>query len=188
MVDFWEMLGHVATDNAFRDTMYDTFAGKQPQPDNDNKFACLFADDDYGAVRNLVASRMGPVSLMALGEWLVVSMLHPESRPLLDAVAQNVQALLNGYRSNNPIFYQTLGAAIVDTGFRDEFNALNEGNYGFHPNQADRDALAAVIGDGGFGAQAGKFHNNTWDETCKDMCIQNQGHPYAHALEKPFKP
>jgi hypothetical protein len=188
MIDFWEILGHVATDDPFRDRMYDTFAGKRPQPDATNKFACLFADQDYDTARGLVISRMGPVSLMALGEWLVVSMLHPESRPLLNTVSQISQRILNGYQSNSPLFYQALGVAIVDTGFRDAFNQGNEPAFGFRLQQADRDALGPLLADGGFSGQCGKFHDLNWKDSCKDMCIQNQNHPYAHALEQPFKP
>lgn len=188
MIDFWEIMGHATTDDAFRDKMYETFAGKLPESDDTNKFACRFADADYDIARDLVISKVGPVSLMALGEWLVVSMLHPESRPLLNAVAKTTQQILKGYQSPNPIFYQALGAAIVDTGFRDEFNQRKEQAYGFRLAQADRNALAPLLADGGFSGQSGRFHDTTWDDTCKDMCIQNQNDPYAHALEEPFKP
>ena len=189
MIDFWEILGHTATDDAFRKTMYQTFAGKKPaqNPDGDNNFACLFADADYDTVRGLVVAKMGPVSLMALGEWLVVSMLHPDSQPLLDNLGGTTQHLLAGYTSTNPLFYQTLGAAMVDSSFRDQFNANNEKAYGFNLPAADRTTLAKVIGDNTFAAQAGIFHDSTWDDSCKDMCIQWPVHPYAHALENPFQ-
>ncbi len=190
MIDFWEILGHAATDDNFRGTMYDTFAKSKaaPDPDAANKFACMFANADYNNARGLVLAKMGPVSLMALGEWFVVSMLHPSSRPLLDNVAGAAQGLLNGYSSTDPVFYRTLGASIVDAGFRDQFNKKNEAAYGFHLSPADRAALAPVIADGTYGAQSGLFQGNVWDQACKDMVMQSQGDPYAHALEAPFQP
>jgi hypothetical protein len=185
MIDFWEILGRAATDDVFRNTMYDSFNGKQPAA-TANPFACLFADADYDTVRNLVIPRIGPVSLMALGEWLVVSMLHDNTRPLLNNVSQIAQQILTGYQSTNPVFYQALGAGIVDTGFRDAFNLAQEEAFGFRLNAADRNALAPVLADGAFSAQSGQFHDSAWGETCKDMCLQNVGSRYAHALETQF--
>jgi hypothetical protein len=185
MIDFWEILGRAATDDVLRATMYDTFKGKKPAT-TANPFACLFADSDYDKVRNLLIPQMGPVSLMALGEWLVVSMLHDDTRPLLDNVSHIAQQILQGFQSTNPVFYQALGAGIVDTAFRDVFNRNQEGNFGFRLNATDRNALAPVFLDGSFSAQSGQFHDTAWGETCKDMCLQNLGNRYAHALETKF--
>jgi hypothetical protein len=190
MIDFWEILGHAATDDAFRKNMYDTFAKSKasPNPDKTNTYACMYDNQDYANARKLVVAEMGPVSLMALGEWFVVSMRHPESRPVLDNIAGIVQGILKKYNSTNPVFYQTLGASIVDSAFSGVFNAGNEGDYGFKLSSNDRKALSPVIGDGGFQAQSTRFHAIDWDTGCKDMVIQSLGHPYAHALEVPFKP
>jgi hypothetical protein len=188
MIDFWEILGHTATDDTFRNAMYDKFAQSQaaPNPNTNNKFACLFANSDYDNARGLVVAKFGPVSLMALGEWFVVGMLHPLSRPILNAIAARTQALLNGYTSANKAFYQALGASIVDAEFSSEFLAQREGTYGFSLSANDRNALASVVGDGTFQLQAGKFHALDWTTGCKDMVIQSQGEPYAHALEVSF--
>lgn len=190
MIDFWEILGHAAIDNRFRKKLYTTFAGKMPIADpvnKDNLYACKFADDDYNAARELVITKMGPVSLMALGEWLVVSVLHPNSEASLDNVAAIVQRHLGEYQPDSPTFYQALGACIVDTSFRNEFNRGNEAACGFRLSPNDRKILAQIAQDQGFEAQAGRFHDIDWDCSCKDMCLQWGEQPYAHALENKFK-
>jgi hypothetical protein len=190
MIDFWEILGRAVTDDGFRNKMYDAFAKTEPKPNPNerNKYACMFANVDYDSARELVVAKMGPVSLMGLGEWLVVSALHPKSRALLNNTAGIVQQILHGYNSTSPVFYQTLGASIVDSGFRDKFNAESESDYGFVLSSADRAALTPVVSDGAFGLECDKFHELAWDEACKDMVIQSQGEPYAHALEVAFEP
>jgi hypothetical protein len=188
MIDFWEILGHAAVNDGFRNNLYAAFAKSKAAPDDDNAYACMFADADYDAARKLVVAEIGhPISLMALGEWLVVSIVHPDSRPTLDTVAARVQGMLKGYNSTDPVFYQTLGASIVDAGFQDEFNQGKEPNYGFNLSQADRAALVPVIADGTFQHQAGGFKAIPWDAACKDMVIQSLGEPYAHALEDKFQ-
>lgn len=188
MIDFWEIIGRTVVDDPFRNQMFSAFAQSKAaaNPDQGNTFACLFSDADYDQARQLVLGKMGPVSLLALGEWLVVSVLHRDSQPSLDNVAKIVQGSLKGYTSADPLFYQTLGAAVVDSGFRDEFNNNGEKAFGFNLSANDRQALAPIIADGGFGTQSSTFHDDTWDDACKDMVIQSQGHPYAHALEDKF--
>ncbi len=188
MVDFWEVLGRATTDDAFRNEMFDSFANSfPPVPDQTNKYACRFDDRDYDAARKTVVAKMGPVSLMALGEWFVVCKLHPDSRPVLDKAAQIAQGILNGYRSPNPVFYQALGAALLDSNFRAAFNGGHERDYGFNLSAPDRAALAQIIGNNGFQGHSGSFHNLSWSSGgCKDMVIQWAAHPYAHALETPF--
>jgi|SRR5579875_2320063 len=190
MIDFWEILGRAVTDDVFRNALYDSFAAANPapNPNKKNKYACKYADTDYATARALVVAKMGPVSLMALGEWFVLSMLHRNTRTTLNNIARIVQKNLNSYSSTNPVFYQTLGAGIVDAAFLDEFNLGNEATYGFRLSAPDRAALAQVMGEstGAFRAQSGTFHDSNWVSGCKDMVIQSVGHPYAHALEVKF--
>ena len=170
-----------------RTELYDTFKQSKAAPDpSGDPYACLFDNADYDKARALVVGKVAPVSLMALGEWLVVSILHPKSRPQFDVVAGIAQGALATYGSADPAFYRTLGAAIVDNEFRSQFNQTNERNYGFNLNGADRNALSTVIGDGGFNLQTQKLHDDNWPDGCKDMLIQSTGHPYAHALEAKF--
>jgi hypothetical protein len=187
MVDFWEIIGRVVTNDAFRAAMYSNFAGSaaSPNPDGENIFSCLFADEDYMAARTLVLTQMGPVSLMALGEWLVVSILRRKYKSDLDNVSAGAQELLHGYVSMNALFYQTLGAAIVDAKFLQAFNQGQEAQYGFRLRPPDRAALAGVLGDANFAGACGKFHDETWDDTCKDMVDQSVDR-YSHAIENPF--
>jgi len=124
---------------------------------------------------------------MALGEWFVVCKLHSDSLPLLDKVAATALALLGGYTSTDPQFYQALGALILDPAFRDMFNNQKEGAYGFRLTAADRAALAKVAVNGAFQGQAGEFQNRDWTQGgCKDMVIQWAQNPYFHSLERPF--
>lgn len=192
MVDFWQILGHAVTDDAFRGRLFSTFAGKMPaaNPDKTNPFACLFDPNDYNTARGLILTKVAPVSLMALGEWLVVSMVSPSAQTPLDNIAGVLKGILGkpgaAYVPANEVFYQALGAAIVDTNFRNAFNQNQEGNLGFNLAQRDRDALAPAIADSGFIAQAGDFHDVCWDHSCKDMVLQTQLEAYAHALEFSF--
>jgi hypothetical protein len=192
MVDFWQILGHAVTDDGFRSSLFSTFAGKTPavNPNKTNPFACLFDPNDYNTARALVLTKMSPVSLMALGEWLVVSMLSPTAQTPLDNVAGVLKGYLRAgkaaYVPTNEVFYQTLGAAIVDTNFRNAFNGNQERGYGFNLSAPDRAALGPAIADSGFIAQAGAFHDICWDHSCKDMVLQTTLQPYAHALEDSF--
>lgn len=190
MIDFWEIIGHGVTDDSFRNTLYNAFqasAPKGPSPDPNNTFACLFKNPDYDQARALVIKKMGPVSLMALGELFVLTMLHRDSRPILDNVAQIVQGAIPGYTSADPNFYRALGACVVDAAFAAQLIAGQEANFGFNLSPDDRTALLTAVQAQGFLGQAGQFHDLNWSSGCKDMVIQSQGEPYAHALEVKFQ-
>jgi hypothetical protein len=188
MIDFWEILGHVVTNDEFRKQMYEPFVHTKPKAVEGNAYACLFDPEDYSKAREIALQRVRPVSMMALGEWLVLATLARGCRGRLDGVADVVQRLLDGYRSASPLFYRTLGISIVDPNFKGCFEGGGERAYGFDLDPVDRDRLAAVIGDpeGEFGAAAEHFKSGGWDQSCKDMCFVWDDYPYAHNLEKPL--
>jgi hypothetical protein len=194
MIDFWSILGHASTDDAFRTQLY-TYTNSYPPvaapnvpPAPPNVYACRFDNRDYGAARKDISAKIGPVSLMAIGEWFVICKIHSSTKPDFDTVSGTVQAILGGYASTDPQFYQALGVLILDSEFRSDFNRGNEGAYGFALSAPDRATLANLVGNGAFQSQAGKLQNDNWPTGgCKDMAVQWPQHPYSHSLEQAFK-
>ena len=187
MIDFWEILGRTVLDDVFRGQMFDSFATSTATVAPNNPFACRFQDADYETARSLVVQRMGPVSLMGLGEWLMLAILHRAgARPQVNDLATAASRVLNGYQPAAPVFYPALGAMIIDAAFRRELVLGNEKDYGFTLLPPDRAKLVALAADAAFEHYTDDFHNYNWSEACKDMAIQFTGHPYHHALEVRF--
>ncbi|MFN7923633.1 MAG: hypothetical protein U0Q16_26260 [Bryobacteraceae bacterium] len=187
MVDFWEIVGRVATDKPFRDAMYGNLATKTPLAGK-HEFCCLFDDADYDAVRRLVVQqRRGPVSLMALGEWLYVAMLHPATR----RVAEKVEILLRSQLDPVPStqqFYQALGAALCDSEFRESMRTGGQTSAGFDFTPGEAAAFEKILNDpqNTFAVLGDEFHELSWSQACFAMAIQWTANRVAHPLTAPL--
>jgi len=183
MLDFWELLGRVATDGDFRDNMLKSNNGK---PDQDQSCDCrvIFGANDYNGLRKVVTDTHPeiPVSLIALGEWMLIKTLSPLTNVLGD-VAAAIKNAIGVPASKDRQFYQVLGLSMIDESFAGLFNGTN---YGFTLSGTDRTTIQTLNKDAAFKAKRKVFHQLFWGTDCKAWMLPStdiNATAHAHPLD-----
>jgi hypothetical protein len=165
MIEVWEAMGRMLTDEEFREAILGANVSKRAQPDEYGSWAIL--EQDYNTMLKAVRTRMdGPVSLMALGE-LIVALTY-------DNFGQSVRNLFHEICETHvriddcdPQFYVALGAIAIDPILRAKLLVEQENHAQFDANgfkrvcDADRRALLEIFRQG----------NNDMDAAIADFLV-----------------
>jgi hypothetical protein len=172
MLDFWELLGRIAAEDTFRRDLIN-FKNSLPSAPTASLGSCdgcvtVFAPTDYDNLRGLVQREHPeiPISMAALGEWMLINMLHPLT-DVLGNIAAHVAQVIGSSPSTDRQFYQALGLSIIDPIFALTFDG-NQNKLGFSLNPSDLNAILKLNADiSGFRGASQVFHVLYWDIDCK---------------------
>jgi hypothetical protein len=151
MIDTWEILGRMLTDEEFRARVYRTAPSSRPRVNKATR--AEFAERNFTRLRTVVTEviRDRPISLAGLGEilWPLSNNTKPFRRAILK-LARIIQASGADTGSSNPYFFVALGAMMVDPNLRavllSETPFTPFDNFGFTSlSLADRAALVAIF-------------------------------------------
>jgi len=180
MTDAWEIVGRLLTDVAFETAVFGA-AYSGPYPMNASNRVSI-PETDYKALKAAVSTKVkGPISLMALGE-ILVAMRLPNFRSALDTLAKAIAAAGANTTGQEPIFYQALGATLVDMQLLAQIPNKFQ-NFGFDLGGAQPDATK-IVTDNHVIAAAQPFCNSCWAKGCLMKTIFWSDH--IHPVENPF--
>jgi hypothetical protein len=191
MIDFWEMVGRMVTNQAF---LKDLIGFKRVQyPVGGNQRALIPADrstiggaqlnDDYELMRTVVTNYMPgkPLSLIGLGTMLWALTIPSFRTKGQIAAAKIAQAQLPA--PVNDSFYVALGVIIVDDNMRIEL--IDNGNWagwGFSSvDPADRASLAKILDVNDNPDTVSSVHNfclTGWPVDCDARMFEWVGHTH----------
>jgi hypothetical protein len=180
MIDAWEMVGRLLTDNAFETAVFGgVYSG--PYPMNTCNRVQI-PQKDYDTLQAAARTKMqGPLSLMALGE-VLVAMRVPNFRNALDGLARAITATGVNTAGRDPVFYQALGASMVDMRLLAQI-PNNFQNFGFNLGGAQPDATR-IVTDNGVTTAAKAFCGTCWARGCNLKTILWPEH--VHPVEDPM--
>jgi hypothetical protein len=173
MVDFWEVFGRMLTDDDFRGELYrkcqDTpYRIGIEVPGFDNKGLDI-AYRKYDAARKIVAEVItdGPVSLMTLGELLMILSCE-HFRGLATNLAAKIQNTINT-AGGSKLFYIAIGCMMLDgqvlSAFaNDVFDDIQFGGL----SGLERDALSTLAADPSVFKAASVACHEFWGTACTD--------------------
>ncbi|MGA7241410.1 MAG: hypothetical protein WBY44_37350 [Bryobacteraceae bacterium] len=174
MVDFWEVLGRMLTNDNFRGRLYRAF----PKPtwyDTGQEAATLvnwglkIPAGHYKKARNIVKDvvKDGPVSLQTLGEILMV-LSSQHFRDNADQLAKAIQATVNT-QGNSKLFYIGIGCMVLDGSVRVSFkNAIFDDVQFGNLSGLEQDALATLAGNTRVKELSYDACQEFWDIACLD--------------------
>lgn len=185
MLDFWELIGRIAAEDTFRSAMVG-FKNTPPTKPSSSSDACngcivVFLPSDYDRLRAVVAATHPeiPVSMAALGEWMLINTLNPLTTILGD-IAKPVKAAIGRAPSADRQFYQALGVSIIDPTFALTFDGAGN-KFGFNLNAADLQTIRGLNADtAGFRAASEVFHQLYWSIDCKSWMFAQPSSPANH--------
>ena|ERR1700733_13793164 len=180
MIDAWEIIGRLLTDADFETAVFGgVYSG--PYPMNTSNRVSI-PKTDYDALQAAVSSKVkGPMSLMALGE-ILVAMRVPNFRNVLAALAKAIAATGVNTAGRDPVFYQALGASMVDMQLLAQIpNRFQK--FGFNLGAAQPDATT-IVTDSAVTAAAQPFCDACWERGCSLKTIFWPAH--VHPVENPF--
>jgi hypothetical protein len=193
MIDFWEMLGRMVTNQnflnalvGFKKVQYTVGSDQRALIPNDPSTIGGQLNDDYYLMRQIVQQYMPgkPLSLMALGEMLY-ALTIPAFR-VKGQIAYAKIAQMGIPAPQNDYFYVALGAMILDDGLRSELvDNNNWNNWGFDSVAApDRASLTGLLNVNQNADVVDAVHNfclTGWDIDCNDRVIEWVGHTHPVA-------
>jgi hypothetical protein len=162
-----------------------SFPNTKPVADTRCSCRVLFGANDYTNLRTIVAQAHPemPVSLAALGEWMVIKTVFSVQQPLQDIAAQIVTVLGSVPTSIDRQFYQVLGLSIIDETFR---STVNNSNLGFKLSGPDFAAITSLNSNPDFIAKTKVFHDLVWGSDCKAWMFESAGNVkvrHVHPLD-----
>jgi hypothetical protein len=189
MIDFWNMMGLLVTDEEFRDSLF--ALPKTKYNIGSNQRASIPADmnkqDDYATIRSIVQLFMPnkPLSLMALGEMLV-ALSSEKFRDRAVIVADKIDAMDLDLPDDTD-FLVVLGALVTDQGLVNyliQKRQWKKWGFGF-VSRHDRRLLARLldknVNETVWNAVF-QFCNTLWDHECNDNVVEWPEHTHPVAL------
>jgi hypothetical protein len=179
MLDFWELLGHVVAEDGFRASVLG-YENRTPTLDPACECRAIFNPNDFDGMREVVAAAHPeiPMSLIALGEWMLIKTLSPIAG-MLGNISAIVKPAMGAAPSQDRQFYQALGLSVIDQTFGAVFGPGNL--LGFDLNPADMAVITGLNADqAGFRAAANTFHNVFWGIDCKAWMFTSGASPRLH--------
>jgi hypothetical protein len=194
MVDFWEVFGRISTDATFV-TELKTFPSTYYDVVKDgtalNNTVLDIPGPKYGEVRTVVAKYVkdGPVSLMTLGELLMI-FSSPDFRVKLDALAEAIAATKLQVTGQSKLFYTALGCMLLDGVILAAFDAQLFDRFQFAGlSRPEREVLRQLAAPGGMVKRlAGETCQLFWDVGCCDKYAYyvNDVRHHTHPLARPL--
>lgn len=179
MLDFWELLGRVVAEDSFRADMI-AFDNARPNADQSCTCRVVFNPPDFDGMRAVVATAHPeiPVSLAALGEWMLIKSIAPVGNLLAD-VAAVVKPAVAASPTTDRQFFQALGLSVIDQTFGDAFDETH--TFGFALQPPDIATIKTLNADqAGFRAKCLTFHNTFWTDDCKSWMFASGSSPILH--------
>jgi hypothetical protein len=186
MIDLWEVIGRMLTDEEFREAVLGANVCKKELPDKDGCWD--IPESAYNKMLSIVRTRMdGPISLMALGEMIVSQRFASFGENVRTAAVQIYETSIptHGRDSN---FYIALGAMALDEELRKRLqhehpNHAQFDAYGFkRVSHDDRRALLKIFHKGDKAMEiafnAVCHDPGLWVPDCNDKMIYWKGHKH----------
>lgn len=188
MIDFWELMGRMLTDQNFLNAVlgYRATPAFTPAVANPMNQRIAIPQADYDNMRTIVCGARAPmqgkpVSLMALGEILYV-LTKPNFASRARAACAALNGLLAPQVTQQAPFYQALGAMTLDGSLRAEMadgGRFAQNGFG-NVDQADQTNLSNYLRTGSGGEQAiTALCGAGWQNDCNDKMLfwANHTHP-----------
>lgn len=185
MVDFWEVLGRLVTNDTLRNDIYKRFSTGDYAIDG-AEHGFVIPRDHYNVAREEVAKVISerPVSLMTLGE-LLFALSQDVVRDLIVKMANVIKTSAISVAGRSALFYTGLGAMIIDDTVRNAFDNNQFDAIQFKAlSLAERTDLAALAKpSGALKSLANEMCGRSWDPDCsaKFNFYDHHTHPALNA-------